>query len=276
MADNSDDNSQRSAAVSRLAQVSNHISPSTPNAPNDKKRRSRRRDPTTSLPADYSDILSQLNTLHTIARTPDPSHRGYSRQKAAGKLWVRERIAQLLDPSAPFHEIGSASGDVTWKQPDPLSSNPLHETPTAFTPSNNVFGIGTLLSNTTTRRRILLTADDFTLRAGHADGAQAAKSVYGEKLALSLRVPVVKLVDGSSGGGSVSSIRAEGWSYVPPMMGWREVVAQLNEGIPNLGAVLGPAIGLGAARVTACHFSVMAGDVGALFNAGPKVVAGEF
>ncbi|KAF4545754.1 Propionyl-carboxylase [Lasiodiplodia theobromae] len=279
MADNNDNNSQKSAAASRLAQVSNHISPSTtPNAPNDKKRRSRRqRDPTTtSLPADYSDILSQLNTLHTIARTPDPSHRGYSRQKAAGKLWVRERIAQLLDPSSPFHEIGSASGDVTWHQPDPVS-NPLHETPTAFTPSNNVFGIGTLLSpstTTTTRRRILLTADDFTLRAGHADGAQAAKSVYGEKLALSLRMPVVKLVDGSSGGGSVSSIRTEGWSYVPPMMGWREVVAQLNEGIPNVGAVLGPAIGLGAARVTACHFSVMAGDVGALFNAGPKVVAG--
>lgn len=53
------------------------------------------------------------------------------------------------------------------------------------------------------------------------------------------------------------------------------VVQQLNMGIPNLGAVLGPAIGLGAARVVSCHFSVMAADVGALFNAGPKVVAGK-
>jgi acetyl-CoA carboxylase carboxyltransferase component len=42
--------------------------------------------------------------------------------------------------------------------------------------------------------------------------------------------------------------------------------------IPNLGAVLGSAIGLGAARVVACHFSVMAADVGSLFNAGPSVV----
>lgn len=50
---------------------------------------------------------------------------------------------------------------------------------------------------------------------------------------------------------------------------------QLNMGIPNLGAVLGPAVGLGAARVVMCHFSVMAADVGSLFNAGPKVVAGE-
>lgn len=52
------------------------------------------------------------------------------------------------------------------------------------------------------------------------------------------------------------------------------VTKQLNMGIPNLGAVLGPAIGLGAARIVSCHFSVMAADVGSLFNAGPKVVAG--
>jgi acetyl-CoA carboxylase carboxyltransferase component len=33
-------------------------------------------------------------------------------------------------------------------------------------------------------------------------------------------------------------------------------------------------IGLGAARVVSCHFSVMAADVGSLFNAGPDVVKG--
>ncbi|KKY13529.1 putative propionyl- carboxylase [Diplodia seriata] len=240
MPDNSDNDSKKSsssAATSRLAQVSNHISPpspaTTPDPPNnndndDKKprRNRRRRNRTTAatLPADYSDILSQLNTLHTIARNPDPAHRGYARQKASGKLWVRERIAQLLDPSAPFHEIGSASGTVTWgRRQDSSSSSDLsnppahHETPTAFTPSNNVLGLGTILTanTTTSRRRILLTADDFTLRAGHADGAVSAKSLYGEQLALALRLPVVKLVDGSSGGGSVSTIREAGWSVVP-------------------------------------------------------------
>lgn len=95
-----------------------------------------------------------------------------------------------------------------------------------------------------------------------------------EKLCFHLRIPIVKLVDGSSGGGSVTSIRTNGYSYVPPLNSFDVVVAQLNAGIPNLGAVLGPAIGLGAARVVSCHFSVMAGDIGSLFNAGPKVVAG--
>jgi len=93
-----------------------------------------------------------------------------------------------------------------------------------------------------------------------------------EKLAIALKLPMVKLVDGSSGGGSVTTIRSQGFSYIPPMPSFTQVVQQLNMGIPNLGAVLGPAIGLGAARVVACHFSVMAGDIGSLFNAGPSVV----
>lgn len=96
--------------------------------------------------------------------------------------------------------------------------------------------------------------------------------VYMEKLAIALKLPIIKLVDGSSGGGSVTTIRSTGFSYVPPLPSFSQVIQQLNLGIPNLGAVLGPAIGLGAARVVACHFSVMAGDISSLFNAGPNVV----
>ena len=95
-----------------------------------------------------------------------------------------------------------------------------------------------------------------------------------EKMSVAMRLPMIKLNDGSSGGGSVTTISKEGASYVPPMNFFRPVVEQLNLGIPNLGACLGPAIGLGAARLVACHFSVMAADVGSLFAAGPKVVEG--
>lgn len=83
-----------------------------------------------------------------------------------------------------------------------------------------------------------------------------------EKLAIALQLPIVKLVDGSSGGGSVTTISKTGFSYVPPLPSFAQVVQQLNMGVPNLGAVVGPAIGLGAARVVACHFSVMVSDMG--------------
>jgi hypothetical protein len=76
-------------------------------------------------------------------------------------------------------------------------------------------------------RKIVFTADDFSIRAGHADGALMEKTVracrttislgadglqiYMEKLAIALKLPIVKLVDGSSGGGSVTTIRSTGF-----------------------------------------------------------------
>ncbi|CAD0014725.1 unnamed protein product [Aureobasidium pullulans] len=239
-------------AKERLDQVNSHLATGTPK--NQSRKRGSRS--ASALPSDYSDVLGQIATLQGIAATPDTSNRGYVRQKKAGKLWVQERIQQLLDLGS-FRPVGSVSGTVKWKQ-----SGDTKEEPIGFVPSNNVQGFGRLRG-----RKIILTADDFSIRAGHADGASTEKT-----LAIALKLPIVKLVDGSSGGGSVTTIRASGYSYIPPLPSFQHVVEQLNLGIPNLGAVVGPAIGLGAARVVACHFSVMAGDIGSLFNAGPDVV----
>lgn len=261
---------ESSKASARLRQVGGHLSSGQAHgAASSTPRRQRKKDKN-APPSDWSDIRGQIDAIQKIGRTPPVNSRGYIRQKKAGKLWVRERIDALLDPGS-FHEVGSVAGTIDWKTParDPHSSSTSQvDEIRGFTPSNNVQGFGTISG-----RKVLFTADDFSLRAGHADGAIAAKTVYMEKLCLDLRLPIVKLVDGSSGGGSVTTIKKEGYSYVPPMPGFAQVTAQLDLGIPNVGAVLGPAIGLGAARVTACHFSVMAADVGALFNAGPHVVA---
>lgn len=243
-----------SSPTERLTQVAGHVQATS------RRRGASKRN---EAPADYSDVLQQLDTLRTFASTPDVSNRGYVRQKSAGKLWVRERVEHLLDPGS-FREVGSVSGTVQWQQ-----VGPSKEEPVGFVPSNNVQGFGLLRG-----RKIVFTADDFSIRAGHADGALMDKTIYMEKLAISLRLPILKLVDGSSGGGSVTTIKTHGFSYIPPMPSFTHVVQQLNMGIPNIGAVLGPAIGLGAARVVACHFSVMAADIGSLFNAGPQVVAG--
>jgi acetyl-CoA carboxylase carboxyltransferase component len=208
-------------ATNRLTQLTSHISP-TPKKPNKIK---------SNLPPDHSDVLHQIATLRKIAQTPNPNSRGYSRQKAAGKLWVRERINALLDQDT-FQEIGSVSGTVTWQK-----TAPRREKPIAFIPSNNIQGAGLLRG-----RKVLLTADDFSIRSGHADGASTGKTVYVEKLAIALRVPIIKLVDGSSGGGSVTTIKKEGWSYLPHVASFPSVIQQLNLGIPNLGAVVGPAV----------------------------------
>ena len=252
---------QSDKANSRVAQVSEHLTPQQDGKANSSRRR--RKAKQDELPADYSDLLGQMKTMRKMALNPDQTKTGYVRQKEAGKLWVRERIALLLDKGS-FKEVGSVAGHTKWK-----SIGGIQEEPEEFVPYNNLQGFGKLRG-----RQIVFTADDFSIRAGHQDGNLMAKTLYMEKMAIALKLPMIKLVDGSSGGGSVSSIATQGFSYVPPMQGFDVVISELNMGIPNLGAVLGPAIGLGAARVVCCHFSVMAADVGSLFNAGPKVVAG--
>lgn len=218
-------------ATDRLNQLSSHLSNNNPTtAPNNAIKRKPKSQ--SNLPADYSDVLSQISTLKKIAATPDPKNRGYIRQKQAGKLWVRERIEKLLDVGS-FHEVGSISGTVAWKK-----TGPVTETPTEFVPSNNVQGMGKL-----GRRKVVLTVDDFSIRGGHADGGLAEKTIYLEKMAIAMKLPIVKLVDGSSGGGSVTTIRKHGFSYIPHVSLFNQVVEQLNLGIPNLGAVVGPAVG---------------------------------
>lgn len=146
-------------ATDRLTQISAHIAPTS-------SKRRRRKGADGDLPTDYSDILGQINTLRKIAATPDHQKRGYVRQKQAGKLWVRERVEQLLDHGS-FQEVGSVSGTVQWK---PIGST--SEEPVDYVPSNNVQGFGRLNG-----RKIVFTADDFSIRAGHADGALMEKTV---------------------------------------------------------------------------------------------------
>jgi len=93
-------------------------------------------------PADWSDVLAEFDQVRKIAQTPRIDSTGYKRQIEAGKLWVRERIALLLDEGS-FREIGSAAGTSTWRKTNPSSSNFIEaakEGVEDFTPSNNVQG----------------------------------------------------------------------------------------------------------------------------------------
>jgi acetyl-CoA carboxylase carboxyltransferase component len=148
----------------RLSQVANHLT--SPNPPNRGRKRRNSKSKVDELPADYSDILAQLDSLRTIASTPDLKSTGFIRQKQAGKLWLRERVERLLDKGS-FREVGSVSGTVEWKK---LSG--IREEPVSFIPSNNVQGFGALRG-----RKIVFTADDFSIRAGHADGALMEKTI---------------------------------------------------------------------------------------------------
>jgi hypothetical protein len=122
-------------AVQRLGQINSHVAP----APSTKKSNKNRG---SELPADWSDVLGELDLVRKFAQTPKYKTTGYIRHKEAGKLWVRERIELLLDPGT-FEEVGSAAGTATWSKPDKPQRSVIEqekEIVTDFTPSNNVQG----------------------------------------------------------------------------------------------------------------------------------------
>jgi hypothetical protein len=84
---------------------------------------------------------------------------------------------------------------------------------------------------------------------------------------------LIRLIEGTGGGGSVKSILDLGASYVPFNPAWDQVVANL-ERVPVVSLLLGPVAGLGAARAVSSHYSAMVSGTSQMFIAGPPVVAG--
>jgi acetyl-CoA carboxylase carboxyltransferase component len=200
--------------------------------------------------------LEELRRREELARRMGGAER-VARQHASGRLTVRERIERLFDAGS-FHETGALAGRGSYDERGELSE---------FVPANTVVGQGRIDG-----RRAAVQGDDFTIRGGAADAAIWQKAVYAERLAHDLRIPLVRLVDGTGGGGSVKTLEQMGFSYVPPLPGFDLVVRNLSI-VPIVAAALGPAAGLGAARVVCSHFSVIVKGTAQLFVAGPPVVA---
>ena len=182
------------------------------------------------------------------------------RQHGNGRLTVRERISTLVDENS-FHEIGALAGKASYDENGSLQT---------FTPSNFVLGTAELDG-----RKVVIGGDDFTVRGGAADAKIGDKSGYGEKYAQEMRLPLIRLVDGSGGGGSVKTLEMVGYSYVPALQGFNTTMELMGQ-VPVVCACMGSVAGLGAVRVTISHFSLMIKETSQLFVAGPPVVERGF
>jgi propionyl-CoA carboxylase beta chain len=178
------------------------------------------------------------------------------RQHATGRLTVRERIDRLVDAGS-WREAGTFTGTASYDDEGNLKD---------VVPANSVTGSARIDG-----RRVVIAGDDFTVRGGAADAGIWAKQVDVERRALAERVPVVRLLDGTGGGGSVKSLEDFGRTYVPFNPGWDAMVALLSE-VPVITAALGPVAGLGAVRLVTSHVSVMVRELSQVFVAGPAVV----
>jgi len=181
-----------------------------------------------------------------------------ARQHARGKMDARGRLAALVDPGS-FREIGKIAGKASYDEDGAL---------TGVLPAPFLFGKAEING-----RPVVATADDFTIRGGAADAGISRKMVQAERMAHELRLPLIRMIDGTGGGGSVKTLEQIGATYIPAVPGWGDVVTNL-ETVPVVALALGPTAGLGAARVVASHYSVMVKGLSQIFAAGPAVVDG--
>jgi acetyl-CoA carboxylase carboxyltransferase component/biotin carboxyl carrier protein len=234
----------------------------------------------------WASMLAAVKALQDIAHarfaegSRDP---GVVRQRSRGKLTCRERIDLLLDAGS-FREVGSIAGFASYDDEGRIAD---------FTPSNHIGGWGKV-----DQRTAVVCADDFTSRGGHADGSIGGKSNYLDRLSMELKCPSVRLLDGSSGGGSVAAmvprqqatgesqaqessgaitagrprVAGGGGSFLPGHLGSTLFAEQLAS-VPVVNLLLGSVVGIGAAKAVLGHFSVMVRDLAQLFVAGPPVVA---
>lgn len=177
------------------------------------------------------------------------------RQRGRGKLTVRERVAFLADPGS-FHEIGKIAGKAAYGPDDELLG---------FTPSTSVTGRARLEG-----RPVVILADDFTVRGGASDASIWQKMVQMIKMATEYRMPLVQMIDGTGGGGSVKALEKDPRTYIPETPGWNEIVTGLSQ-VPFVTLALGPCAGMGAGRLAASHFSIMVKELSQVFVAGPPV-----
>lgn len=183
-----------------------------------------------------------------------------ARQHAGGRLTVRERIDGLAD-AGTFHEIGAIAGKAEYDAAGNLTS---------LTPSNCVMGRAQIDG-----RPVMLLGDDFTVRGGSADATIREKPIMAERMAYEFRLPLIRIIEGSGGGGSVKTIETTGRANLPGGVGggalYHYTGANLSM-VPVVGLGLGSVAGLGAARLAATHYSIMTKNTSAMFVAGPPVV----
>ena len=231
---------------------------------------------------------TQVKALQDIAHArfaPGSTDPGVVRQRSRGKLTCRERIDLLLDPGS-FREVGSDRRLRQLRRRGPHRRLHPGQPRRRLGPDRRAAGGGL-------RRRLHLARRP--LRRLHRRQERPPRPA----VSLEFKCPSIRLLDGSSGGGSVATMvpRQQAAGREPRQGELRRDHRRTAAGrrrrrlvparpsrlvpcspsssatVPVVNVLLGSVVGIGAAKAVLGHFSVMVRDIAQLFVAGPPVVA---
>jgi propionyl-CoA carboxylase len=173
------------------------------------------------------------------------------RHKKRGKLFVRDRIEQLLDPGTAFLELS------------PLAAHDLYE---GEAPSAGIVtGVGSIHG-----RHVMVVANDATVKGGSYLPMTVKKHLRAQDIALENRLPCVYLVDS---GGAFLPLQAE---VFPDRDHFGRIFynqARMSaERIPQIAVVMGSCTAGGAYVPAMSDEAVIVKNQGTIFLAGPPLV----
>lgn len=174
------------------------------------------------------------------------------RQRAKGRMTVRERLDALLDVDSPFHELALFAAHGMYKE---WGGAPA---------AGVVTGVGSIAG-----RLFMVIANDATVKAGAFFPMTTKKVIRAQTVALENRLPVLYLVDSA---GVFLPLQEE---VFPDQDDFGRVFylnARLSaEGVPQIAAIMGMCVAGGAYLPVMCDTLLMT-DGSGLFLAGPALV----
>ena len=195
-------------------------------------------------------LVAELRAHREAARQgggPDAQ----ARQRAQGKMTVRERLDALLDPGTPFLELS------------PLAGHGLHDgdAPQA----GIVTGVGRVAG-----REVLIVANDATVKGGTYFPITVRKHLRAQQVALDNQLPCVYLVDS---GGAFLPLQAE---VFPDREHFGRIFynqARMSaEGLAQIAVVMGSCTAGGAYVPAMSDETIIVKGTGTIFLGGPPLV----
>ncbi len=212
-------------------------------------------DPSSATFADRRErMLAMVAELRELEqRAEDRSESKRARFERRGQLTPRQRVAHLLDPGAPWLELGNMRGYLVDDE-DPETSLPGGST---------ICGIGFVAGV-----RVVVAASDAGIGAGAITNAGMRKTLRVQQVALENRLPLVNLTE--SAGANLLAYRVETWSE-----GGRSFanMARLSAaGIPVITVLHGSGTAGGAYVPGLSDVVIGVRDRGMAFLAGPPLL----
>jgi acetyl-CoA carboxylase carboxyltransferase component len=191
-----------------------------------------------------------------LARKMEEIRRGgdeksHERHREQGKLFVRDRIARLLDEGSPFLEVGAFAGHELYEDPVPAGGI--------------VCGIGLVRG-----RECMIVANDATVKGGTYYPITVKKHIRAQEIASDNRLPCIYLVDS---GGAFLPLQAEVFPDRDHFGRiFRNQAVLSAAGIPQISAVMGMCTAGGAYVPAMSDQAVIVSGTGTIFLGGPPLV----